>query len=337
MKQIEVYKYQIRKNGTAVKDSTLILSQILDRRFNIISGIQYQPMFTVSSGEESPYFIEYTEKYLGDKIISISEGPHNAAPFKGKKYLSYNYYTLAENYTYDENGNLVKFDRTTPMHDIMIDKKNRDTLFHLKTIKPETQEYIYDKNNRVISKFISTDSLKTTVYENSKFKSRESHCDDCSSRYKSIDYEYNESGFIKRKIKYEINGEIKTRIDYYYKDNYKISEIVLSPSQLEKTTSFEYKGSEMTETVKDYSYTIVKKYNSENLLIEDCTQFEDEPKRCEYYDYTLENHRITAIVHTDNETRKINPYFKYNSAGLIIEEKDIVNDKIVDLIRYYYK
>ncbi|RZJ65030.1 MAG: hypothetical protein EOO45_17205 [Flavobacterium sp.] len=348
---IKTFKYQLRKDGR-VKDSILLLSQILNKERNEITGIQYQPLVVVNSGEESPYFAIYREKYIYDKVIVIEEGPYEPEPSVEKDVLSYNYFTLEENNSYDVNGNLIMISRDTPRHEITLNKKTKDTLTYLVSKKHESEYFGYDNKNRLISKLISIDSLKITVVENGRLVFSEIRCYECFSKNKDFDKEYNEQGLPELITTYK-NGKIHSRtyIDYDGMNRI-VKEIDYTELVWGGTNPFpdreilhEYNDVNKTSVRIENDYGLfntvnskrITKYNEHGYIISNCLKNHSAAEKCELHEYKYDNGKVIEMVSVTDTGKKINSYFKYNSQGLMTEEKSMENNKVTELVRYYYK
>lgn len=344
--KVETYEFKI-KNGKIKKDSLLIGSANLDK--GQVTGILYNLMCMSHAGCERD-FQEYKRIYSpsGQLLLSKHE-KRNKSVEKGKHFLDYDYHISETKYKYDELGNKIEELYFYTDLKFALDRKTKDTIDIYLTTQPTTYSYVYDES-KLLSHYTQKDSVITRRVFLDIDTTSVSASYHYQPRYKNIDNLYDESGQLSCLISYTREGKFHTKRYYYYDDKLRIVKQIDSTGwymhsikpYAESQVLYDYIHSGLIKTVERFknhfdngSKTIIK-YNLKDQIISECRQYEN-GEHCDYYDYTFNGDKVVEMIHTDSKGRKIYSYFKYDRQGLLIEEKDIVNNKISSIVRYYYK
>lgn len=348
IEKVTAYSYKISKNGKPKKDSSLLYSREITKDSNKIFGI-ISISFVQPHKPLSMSLFKFEEKYNNkNQVLREFTEPVNIV--KKVEYGSTEYYITQEEtlYEYDNSNRLIKKTYTPYNNYYSISKYTKDT-FHLLSIQKKIDEYVYNEKGLEIFNYHSVDSMRYLPTERYKTDSNSVTCSYCHSRYLNQDKTYNENGKLKVWTWYNTDGRTHTKKYYYYDDNSNLIKQVDSTGwyftipYLESTTFYEYSDTgkivtKINNTEVRFGSTakkIITKYNLNNQITSECS-FTDSTESCSKYFYTYDKDKLKSITFIDNESNKSEIHFIYNTRGMLFEKKELLNNKLKRLTKYYY-
>ena len=86
------------------------------------------------------------------------------------------------------------------------------------------------------------------------------------------------------------------------------------------------------------NHTTISYYNNDNKIVKVCyDNIYTSKKNCIEYFYIYENNKLTKTIEKNSFGDIFVKTYSYNEKGLLKEEQKLRNDKITNLIRYYYE
>ncbi|RYD93833.1 MAG: hypothetical protein EOP54_18545 [Sphingobacteriales bacterium] len=168
-----------------------------------------------------------------------------------------------------------------------------------------------------------------------------------TSNYTYYDFEkfYDESGEIVRSTETTEDGEVR---DVTNQDT---ASVVTSVDSQGRTLTEKIYRSVITYQYNDAGFAksiiyalpgsgmpvkTVEVYNAKGYATSVCHTFTTDSEECDYYEYTYQNDKVATMTQTNCRNQKLLSFYKYNSSGLLTEEKVTFEGKTTSLMRYYY-
>lgn len=352
--KISVYSFSINKQGKLKKDSLLLYQHNFDISANKLWGLNGSTNY-LSHG---PSFLtwEEFETYYNDngQIIKNIRKPHKFEKKTTNGYTDYNIITNETDYEYDSlKREIKKTDKTITLY-YSTSKYTEDTALLEYIQSPKIEEYLYNSDNQKIKWYRTVDS---TRYSRTKTNKQEKDsitvkCSYCHSRYLDFERKYNFDKNLIESVSYTTENLMHTKMNFYYDSkNRLIKEIdstgwyftTVEPYWLSTTT---YQYSDTGKIVTKISNTgeilagpyskIVSCFDANNNLIKECKYF-DSSANCTQYSFTYNKDKLVKDeTYFDNGTNS-STIFLYNERGHLKEERTFINNKLTNLVRYYYE
>ncbi len=345
-KKIEAYSYKISNRGKIKKKSTLLYRQEYNKDFNKVYGINHSTIYR-SDGPTSLSFYNFEKNYnTRNELISSKSFNPPAKDNKDEKHLPSIEQRCIE-HLYDDEGNMTleTHSSITGIYDMF----SQDSVLLIKSVHPEQiYEHIYKDKLHMMS-FKASDSTRTKNYFDNTI---ESNCSNCYPKYKYLEKRYYDNDNLELSTSYTRKGEFHTKSYYYYDSTNRLIKQIdstgwyLAPytkPYLESETDITYTGKGKILTKKNYDIDtalyniIIKQYNKNNQLISDCTTDNSNIQHCIQYQYVFEGNKIRQIITTATDMPEITTSFKYNANGYLIEESVSAENKLIEVIRYFYE
>lgn len=347
----EVYEFKIKK-GKVKKDSILIESAFYDKVQNKIHGVMRNYIY-YSHGPAKPYFENYEKIYNNkNKLILDIITPVDKKTDRYGYFIEISFPTSITKYIYDDDINeYIEKTYKSVNAIITVDKKNKDTVSEF--IYDQEQHFFYEyDDNKLQYTYSSKDSIviksKNHLFD-TIMAATEVDCRTCYTKRRDSQNVYIDN-LKKIMISYTEEGGIHSKKYFFYDDHKRVLKQIDSTGWIHKTiqpyqeseTTYRYNANGFTKQIKNFKTefsassknTII--YNDKGYIISDCYYYTDEEK-CTFFEYIYHKDKVVQIIEIDNDGKKIFTYFKYNKHGLVTEEKDVINDKIINLLRYYYR
>jgi hypothetical protein len=342
--KLEAYSYKVRKNGKVTKKSSLLYKKELDKEQHKIFGIEYSTLI-VTHDPHSPYLEWYPfETFYNSKGQILKYIMYPEIEKKAKSNVLFNGSKNEIIYEYDKQDSLVKEVSSNINNYYSISEYTKDTV-HNHSIQSKIDELSYNKNGNWDKHYVTKDSLR---HFKTKYEAAYTECNYCYSRYLIQERKFNASGNLVEDISYTREGELHTKIYYYYDSLQRIVKKIDSTGWyytikpfLETITTYEYLDNEdiiivvtNPENLNSKKEVQYYKYDKNGYIKSYCYNFGKEI--CKHYTYTFNNNKMVSVI-INEENRKTEIYFTYNSRGLLEEKKTVQNDKIIELIRLYFE
>jgi hypothetical protein len=352
VKKIEAYSYNIKKNGKVSKDSLLLYKLEFNKESNKVFGRNCHRMIQTNG----PIYLSwYTFQTLYNKNGNIIEHRSRLEETKKTKLKSGKIeWDIDENILtckYDSVGNLIDENDQHFKNHYSVYRYSEDTA-HLRSVQALIYEYNYNEKGQRIGRYFTWDSMRYLPINGYTDETSFVTCMYCKPRYLSSEYSYNESGKLKVYVGYSKVGEIHSKTYYYYDHmGNKILQVdstgwdyKKNQPKWESTTTYDYDDSVKVVTTiyntegkmsgsKERMVTI---YNDKGHITKHCA-LTDSLEECTNHYYTYDNGKLISDILITNDKVISETYFRYTSLGLLYEEKVIKQNKITQLIRYYYE
>jgi len=350
---VSAYSYTINEKGKLKKDSLLLYRQECDifqnRLFGTNSSIVYQ-----TSGPSFRTWYEF-ETYFDDKgqVIKNIRTPKNIEKKVEFGATTYNEISNETEYEYDDLNRLLKETYRIIDHYYSISKYTKDT-FHLHSIQsPKIYEYFYNSDNQTIRRYYTVDStryLKTKSYDPEK-KSDAVRCSYCHSRHLNVEWKYNSDKQLIEWISYTRENKIHTKRNYFYDDKQRLATQIDSTGwyhttkkpywRLITTTQYSDTGKIVTKTYnieEEINFSQIVEYqDASGNVIKQCYVYSDNTEECATHSFFYDENKLVKkediLLKGDIRTTE----YYYNEKGFLIEESQKINQKLTQLIRYYYE
>lgn len=355
IKEIRGYSYKIKKNGKVKKrDSTMLFQKLVDLDSNKVFGINCNLNYQ-SHGPAFYSWYNFNEYYNDqNQLIKYVSWPKKITKEREYGSTTYNVATNITTFEYNQKGDLYKKVYKQEKHYYSISKYTKDT-FHLHSInRPKIDEYIYNSKKQKIKWYHTVDSTKylPTKSYNPESDSNAVRCSYCHSKYLNVEWKYDENDNLIEWVSYTNKGIKHTKRNYLYDNQNRLIKQVDSTGWYfstikpywESTTTYQYTDSIKTETKVNNTEArfgsstskIITTYDKNNRVISSCSYF-DSQKSCNENSYQIINRYLTQIrTRMSDNHERIEKYI-FNDDGLLIEEHHFSENKLIRLIKYYYK
>lgn len=351
VERIQAFSFELKKNGKVKKDSTKLFDQKLNRDSNLVTGINCN----LNIQSHGPTFLTWHKfkDYYDSKGHLIKHTDQPIEVVKTKEFGSTNWdININETiYEYDEKELLTQKVYNRIEHSNSVSKYTKDT-FHLHSVHPKIYEYEYNDQGLQIKNYYTDDSTRYLATESYKPDTASVKCFYCDPRYLNGEKEYDMNGNLIKWIWYTRKNEIHSKKYYFYDTNDNLIKQIDSTGWYfttiepywESTTTFSYNDS--TKVVTKVNNTTARfgsstpktitKYGLDSRILSQCT-FSDTTESCTNYSYTFDNKHLVRVVIEYADKSKAVREFKYDQQDLLIEERNLYNDKLTSLTRYYYE
>jgi hypothetical protein len=347
LNNVSVYSYEIKKNGKIKKDSLLLKNYVFDKEKSTINGINHNSLFINHGGGSKRLYYSFLNQYVKDSLLSkrIDEEILD----KKRKSYEIKFIENITEYKYDSLNRKIEELSYSKINTVNFYSK-KDTLSRFISIQsPKRIEYEYDNKNRIIKQFKSTDS---TIYHSkfdmkSDFKSSRS-CVYCEEKYFQQEWKYQDSNLIEQ-TNYTYKKEKHTKKNYFYDEDANLIQQIDSTGwyfsegkpYLDSTKDIAYNknGKVITsieksdKTFKKHHYKTIIYFNKENFMVK---REEYSEGKIDVHNYNYKNSKLISKTTNYGESDIIKFEYLYNEKGLIKEQKHFINNRLVEIERYYY-
>ena len=322
---------------------------------NVIFAYSYCFDINLKNIEDS--FLLYREQFniKENKILKKVYG-RNGSENIIEKYYNANGQIIKERIKYDNDNDryccyVLSIEETDYEYDSLhreIKKTEKEITLHYYNKRDTTEvvdakidEYVYNSNNQKIEWYHTVDKRKTTTYFIAKRKPKTKYeCILCIPRCLNAKWEYDSLSNLTEEVSFSQNNEIQYKKNYFYDEQNRVVKQIDSNKYFNITTTYEYTDTGKIETVIPVGNSAMRGeisyYNNDNKIVKYCHD-DTTKENCAEYFYFYENDKlIKTAINNYFRSSYVIMYF-YNEKGFLREKQKFKNDKMTELIRYYYE
>jgi len=297
------YIYKLDDNGN-IKDSVLFYIKQFDISENKIFGTKYNTVFEIFHTNFETYY------NVNGQIIK-------------KKYTS-----NSEDGSWNDNGE-TNYEYDSLNREIKTTNKYYRQHYSF-AIDFGIEEFVYNSNNQIIE-FYQTDYTKPKTKSNPY-----------NQKYLSAKWKYDSLSNLIEFTSFARLYGITDIKNYFYDDqNRLVKETHSNSSFMLKIITYEYTDTgKIVETTSNVTnpkmmYKTTSYHDKEDKIVRHCYIKDSQEDCVEYFYY--ENNKLTKQIRNTVWGSVDVTTYSYNEKGLLKEEQTSKNDKITNLIRYYYE